>query len=100
MKVLTTKKNNSCTLAVEGRIDTFTAPELEKTVDANIPECDRMIFDLSKTEYISSAGLRVFVYAQRELTGRGDVVLKGMNREMEDMIVMTGLNTLLKIEKH
>ena len=99
MNVSTTKKNNSCTLTVEGRIDTYTAPELEKEVNANLPYCDKMIFDVSKVDYVSSAGLRVFVYAQRELVNRGDVVLKGMNSGIEDVINMTGLNALLKIEK-
>ena len=99
MKILTTKNNKVCTLAVEGKIDTATAPALEKAVNANLPDCDKMVFDLSRVDYISSAGLRVLVYAQRELLNNGEVVLKGISSEIAGVIKMTGLNALLKIEK-
>lgn len=99
MKVSSTKSGNTCALAVEGRIDTLTAPALEKEVTAQLPGCEKMIFDFSSVEYISSAGLRVLVFAQQELASDGEVVLKGLNANIAKMMTMTGLNNIFKIEK-
>ena len=99
MKVISTKAGNKCTLAIEGRIDTLTAPELEKQVKAKLPGCEKMIFDFSSVDYISSAGLRVLVYAQQELANKGEVVLRGLNADITKMMKMTGLDNILKIEK-
>ena len=99
MKVSSTKSGNTCSLAVEGRIDTLTAPALEKEVTAQLPGCEKMIFDFSSVEYISSAGLRVLVFAQQELASDGEVVLKGLNANIAKMMTMTGLNNIFKIEK-
>lgn len=98
MKVLSTKSGNTCTLAIEGKIDTLTAPELEKEVKAKLPGCEKMIFDFSSVEYISSAGLRVLVFTQQELANKGEVVLKGLNADVAKIMTMTGLNNILKIE--
>lgn len=86
-------------MVVEGRIDTFTAPELEKEVRANLPGCDKMIFDFGSVEYISSAGLRVLVFAQQELTNTGGIVLKRLNENIEKIMAMTGLDNIITIEK-
>lgn len=98
MKVTSTKKGNVCTLTVEGRIDTLTAPELEQEVKAKLPGCDKMVFDFSNVEYITSAGLRVLVFAQRELMKKDGVVVKGANKEIENIFTMTGLNKVLTIK--
>ena len=70
MKVTSSKNGSACTLTVEGKIDTMTAPELEEAVKSNLPKCEKMIFDFTNANYITSAGLRVLVYAQRELIKR------------------------------
>lgn len=99
MKVIVTTKGTTCTLAVEGKIDTLTAPALEKEVKAHIDGCEKMVFDCSRVAYISSAGLRVLVLAQQELVSRGGVVLRGLNADIAKMMTMTGLDNILTIEK-
>ena len=99
MKVLSTTAGKKCTLVIEGRIDTLTAPTLEKEVRAKLSGCEKMIFDFTGVKYISSAGLRVLVLAQQAMGSRGEVVLKGMNADVAKIMTMTGLNNIFKIEK-
>jgi anti-sigma B factor antagonist len=61
MTITAAEKDNTCTLYIEGRIDTLTAPQLEQAFAEHAENCDKMVFDFSKVDYISSAGLRVIV---------------------------------------
>ena len=63
MKIEQTRDNSTLTLALEGRLDTITAPELEQVVNANLEGLTALIFDFAKLEYVSSAGLRVLLSA-------------------------------------
>ena len=98
MKATSSKKGSTCTLTVEGKIDTMTAPELEEAVKSNPPKCDKMIFDFSNTDYITSAGLRVLVYAQRELMKKGGVEITGVNDSIKNVFTVTGMYKVLKIK--
>ena len=98
MKVTSSKKGSTCTLTVEGKIDTITAPELEEAVKSNLPICDKMIFDFTNVEYITSAGLRVLVYAQRELMKKGGVEITGVNDSIKNVFTVTGMYKVLKIK--
>jgi len=98
MKITTTKDGSICTLAIAGRIDTFTAPDMEKEVHVNLSDCDKMIFDMSGVEYISSAGLRIIVYTFREMEKKGGLVLRGMNKNVDAIITMTGFKKKLTVE--
>ena len=89
---------STCTLTVEGKIDTMTAPELEEAVKSNLPKCDKMIFDFSNTDYITSAGLRVLVYAQRKLMKKGGVEITGVNDSIKNVFTVTGMYKVLKIK--
>ncbi len=80
MKATSSKKGSTCTLTVEGKIDTMTAPELEEAVKSNLPKCDKMIFDFSNTDYITSAGLR------------------GVNDSIKNVFTVTGMYKVLKIK--
>lgn len=91
-------KDNVCTLDVEGRIDTLTAPQLEQAFADYAGSCDKMIFDLSKVDYISSAGLRVIVVAHREMEKKDGLVLKNLSKNVESIINMTGFNRALNIQ--
>lgn len=73
-------------------------PELEETVKSNLPKCDKMIFDFSNTDYITSAGLRVLVYAQRELMKKGGVEITGVNDSIKNVFTVTGMYKVLKIK--
>ena len=98
MKVKSSKNGSACTLTVEGKIDTMTAPELDEAVKSNLPKCDKMIFDFTNVEYITSAGLRVLVYAQRELMKKGGVTVTGVNEGIKKIFTVTGIHKVLKIK--
>lgn len=98
MKVKSSKNGSACTLTVEGKIDTMTAPELDEAVKSNLPKCDKMIFDFTNVEYITSAGLRVLVYAQRELMKKGGVTVTGVNEGIKKIFTVTGMYKILKIK--
>ena len=98
MKVTSSKNGSACTLTVEGKIDTVSAPELEEAVKSNLPKCDKMIFDFTNTDYIASAGLRVLVYAQRELMKKRGVTVTGVNEGIKKIFTVTGMYKKLKIK--
>ena len=98
MKVTSSKNGSACTLTVEGKIDTVSAPELEEAVKSNLPKCDKMIFDFTNADYIASAGLRVLVYAQRELMKKGGVTVTGVNEIIKKVFTVTGIHKVLKIK--
>ena len=98
MKVTSSKNGSACTLTVEGKIDTVSAPELEEAVKSNLPKCDKMIFDFTNADYIASAGLRVLVYAQRELMKKGGVTVTGVNDSIKKIFTVTGMYKVLKIK--
>ena len=98
MKVTSSKNGSTCTLTVEGKIDTVSAPELEEAVKSNLPKCDKMIFDFTNADYIASAGLRVLVYAQRELMKKGGVTVTGVNESIKKIFTVTGMYKILKIK--
>ena len=98
MKVTSSKNGSACTLTVEGKIDTMSAPELDEAVKSNLPKCDKMIFDFTNVEYITSAGLRVLVYAHRELMKKGGVTVTGVNESIKKIFTVTGMYKILKIK--
>ena len=98
MKVTSSKNGSTCTLTVEGKIDMITAPELEEAVKSNLPKCEKMIFDFTNANYITSAGLRVLVYAQRELMKKGGVEITGLNDSIKNVFTVTGMYKVLKIK--
>ena len=98
MKVTSSKNGSACTLTVEGKIDTITAPEFEEAVKSNLPKCEKMIFDFTNANYITSAGLRVLVYAQRELMKKGGVTVTGVNESIKNVFTVTGMYKVLKIK--
>ena len=98
MKVTSSKDGSTCTLTIEGKIDTITAPALEEAVKSNLPKCDKMIFDFTDADYITSAGLRVLVYAQRELMKKGGVTVTGVNENIKKVFTVTGMHKVLKIK--
>ena len=98
MKVTSSKNGSTCTLTVEGKIDMINAPELEEAVKSNLPKCEKMIFDFTNANYITSAGLRVLVYAQRELMKKGGVEITGVNDSIKNVFTVTGMYKVLKIK--
>lgn len=86
------------TMGLEGRLDTTTAPQLEAELKASLPGVTSLIFDFSQLEYISSAGLRVILYAQKVMNKQGTMVLRHVNEMVMEVFEITGFSTILTIE--
>ena len=89
------------TFELEGRLDTITSPEFEKELNENLPDVTDLIIDLSKTEYISSAGLRVFLSAQKTMNRKenGKMLIRGINDVIMEIFEVTGFVDILTIEE-
>ena len=86
------------TLIVSGRLDTQTAPELENELDAVFSGVKELTFDMSNLEYVSSAGLRVILKAQKAMNMQGSMKLTGVNDSIMEVFDITGFLDILTIE--
>ncbi|MBQ2662599.1 MAG: STAS domain-containing protein [Clostridia bacterium] len=98
LNIETKKNNGELLIAVEGRLDTKTAPELEATVNDNIEGVEKLIFDFTNLVYISSAGLRVLLSSHKRMLKQGDMVIKNVPEEVVDTFEITGFADILTIE--
>ena len=93
------KKNMEETiLEITGRLDTTTAPVLDKTINEEVKDVENLVLDLKGLEYISSAGLRVLLNAQKKMQRVGSMKLKNVSEAVMDVFEMTGLADILEIE--
>ena len=92
------KMGAEATIEVSGRLDTGTAPALEKTIGQEIEETANLTMDLKGLEYISSAGLRVLLSAQKRMSKSGSMKLVHVSEEVMDVFEMTGFADILTIE--
>ena len=88
----------SAKITVIGRLDTQTAPELEKEVDEVVSNIKELIFDMNGLEYVSSAGLRVILKAQKIMNTKGSMKLIGVNDSIMEVFDITGFLDILTIE--
>ena len=86
------------TLIVSGRLDTQTAPELEKELDSILSGLEELTFDMTNLEYVSSAGLRVILKAQKAMNAQGSMKLTGVNDSIMEVFDITGFLDILTIE--
>ena len=93
-----TIENGKATFALEGRLDTVTAPELEKELKASLDSMTELELDFDKLEYISSAGLRVLLFAQKAMAGRGNMKVTHTNEMIMEIFEVTGFSDILTIE--
>ena len=88
----------SLTLMVSGRLDTQTAPELENELDSVLAGLKELTFDFANLEYVSSAGLRVILKAQKAMNAQGSMKLTGVNDSIMEVFDITGFLDILTIE--
>ena len=88
----------SVTLIVSGRLDTQTAPELEAELDSILAGLKELTFDMTNLEYVSSAGLRVILKAQKAMNAQGSMKLTGVNDSIMEVFDITGFLDILTIE--
>lgn len=89
---------NTLVIAPAGRIDTQTAPELEKELKQSLDGVETLIFDFSEVEYISSAGLRVLLVAQKTMHQQGSMKVTNANEIVKEVFEVTGFANILNIE--
>ena len=96
---ITNERNNAqLTVAIEGRLDTTTAPQLEKFLSENSKGIKDMVIDMAKLEYISSAGLRVILGAHKKMSKIGPLKLINVCDEVMEVFEMTRFTDILDIE--
>jgi anti-sigma B factor antagonist len=85
------------TLTLEGRLDTATAPELEKELKAALEEVDVLVMDFADLVYLSSAGIRVIILAQKLMKPPKQMMIRNVNEIVYEVFEMTGLTEVMKI---
>ena len=98
MTITEERNNNLITLKIEGRLDTTTAPTLEKTIDEFIDDITELVLDMNQLTYVSSAGLRVLLSTQKKMNKIGTMKLIGVCEEVMEVFEMTGFVDILNIE--
>ncbi len=95
-----TKNQNGTNLeiALEGRLDTMTAPELEAELNQSLDGVETLTLDFSKLDYISSAGLRVLLSAHKIMSGKGGMKVTHVNEIVQEVFEVTGFCDILNIE--
>ena len=98
MTIEMNKNEQEVVLMVTGRLDATTAPQLDKTIEEVVNGINSLILDLECLEYISSAGLRVILIAQKKMQQIGSMTVKNVREEIMDIFEMTGFADILTIE--
>ena len=91
-------ENGKVCLALEGRLDTITSPQLEKEIQGCLEGATELTLDFEKLEYISSAGLRVLLSAQRVMNRQGPMKVTHVNTVIREIFEVTGFQDILTIE--
>ena len=99
LNIKKTREDSKLCIALEGRLDTITAPELETSMKEDLADLTDLIIDLSDLEYISSAGLRVLLAAQKAMMKQGTMVVTHPNDVISEIFEVTGFSDILTIEK-
>ena len=98
MTIAKQQNGSALTLALEGRLDTVTSPELEKELKASLDGADSLILDFSKLDYISSAGLRVLLSAHKQMSTKGGMKVTNVNEIVREVFDVTGFADILNID--
>ena len=98
MNLIKEPNGSALTIKVEGRLDTITAPKLEAELKSSISGVTTLTFDFLNLEYISSAGLRVLLSAQKVMKKQGSMVVRNVNSTVMEIFEVTGFSDFLTIE--
>lgn len=98
MQITNERNANSLTVFISGRVDTATAPELERFIEDNTDGVTELILDLKDMEYTSSAGLRVFLKTQKLMNVQGSMKVKNVQSDVMEIFEITGFSDILTIE--
>lgn len=98
MEIRKMQEGNTLTITLKGRLDTTTAPRLEAELKTGISKVTELVFDFAELEYISSAGLRVILSAQKVMNRQGSMVIRNVNENVMEVFEVTGFVDILTIE--
>lgn len=98
MTITKTKQDSALTVQLEGRLDTITAPQLEKELQDSLTDVKSLVLDFEKLDYISSAGLRVLLSAQKVMNRQGEMKVIHVNETIREIFEVTGFTDILTIE--
>ncbi len=97
MEIIKNLNGKKLNIALAGRLDTITAPDLDKELKASLDGVEELAFDFSQLEYISSAGLRVLLGAQKVMNKAGKMTISHVNDSIMEGLEMTGFVDILTI---
>ena len=92
------RNGEAATIEIVGRLDTTTAPALDKTINEDIEDVKDLVLDFEKLEYVSSAGLRVILSAQKMMQKIGSMKVRNVCEDVMEVFEMTGFADILEIE--
>lgn len=98
MTIEKTFNGSELTVCLTGRLDTTTAPQLESELKESVSGVTKLVFDFAALEYLSSAGLRVLLAAQKVMNKQGTMVIRNVNDTIRDIFEVTGFCDILTIE--
>lgn len=98
MTITKTKKGTELAIAIEGKVDTTTAPQLESEISDSTGGIEKLVFDFAKVEYISSAGLRVLLLAQKIMNKQGEMTVTNCSEDIMEIFEVTGFTDILTIK--
>ena len=97
MDIIKNKNGNQFDIALVGRLDTTTAPDLEAVINGELDGVTELNFDFASLEYISSAGLRVLLSSQKKMNTQGKMTVKNVSETVMDVFEITGFSDILTI---
>ncbi len=97
MNIHKKEDGDSLTLALEGRLDTATSPQLDELLQKELDGVTGLTFDFSSLEYLSSAGLRVLLAAHKRMKGKGTMLVTNVNSTVMEIFEITGFSDILTI---
>lgn len=97
MNIIKNLEGSKLEIVLEGRLDTTTAPSLDDELKQSVEGVTELVFDFEKLEYISSAGLRVLLSAQKIMNKQGEMVVKNVNQIVAEVFEVTGFSDILTI---
>ena len=98
MEINKVTNGSTLNLEISGRVDTSTAPHLETEVKESIDGITKLVFDFAGVEYISSAGLRVLLSAQKTMNKQGEMIVKNCSEDILEIFEVTGFTDILTIK--
>lgn len=97
MEIIKTLNDKQLTLKLVGELNTISAPDLEKVIKEDLDNITELVFDFSNLDYLSSAGLRVLLVAQKIMNNQGQMYLYHVNKDVLEIFEMTGFSNILDI---